>query len=134
MSRYAYFGVPNIGAQLLPDDPGAIYDLAMNYKRTKGNVDATKQGLLGKPKQSFMQKVDGVVSDIGSATGLGMTMLGAKLNQYEPTRKVGTALKTHGVDTLISDDKKRMYGVAIPTGAAIGAGIGISNALDEDYD
>lgn len=138
MMRFAYFGIPELGTRALPDDPGFIWDSAMQYRKLKGQVDKAREGLLGKPNLSLMERVDNTVGDLGAGAGLGLTMLGAKLNQYEPTRKLGGAIKTHGIDTLTSPDLQRMYGLGIPTAGVAAAGIGGKMGYDalnqKEYD
>lgn len=122
--KYAYFGIPNVVTDAIPDDPRLIWDSAMQYRNLKGKVDKAREGLLGKPNLSLMDRVDNTVSDLGAGAGLGLTMLGAKLNQYEPTRKLGGAIKGHGINTLTSPELQRMYGLGIPTAGIAATGLG----------
>lgn len=120
LGRISYFSVPSMAAALLPNDPGKIWDLAMNYRNAKNNLKQVKEKVLGKPSMSFMETIDGAVGDIGAGAGLGITMLGAKLNQYKPTQKLGRVLKRHGTNTLTNSDLQTAYGLAIPGTAIVG--------------
>lgn len=128
--KYIYFSIPNVAASTIPDDPSFILKNALRYRDTKNTLNSYSQKVFGKPKLNLLEKVDGLATDLGSGAGLGLTMLGAKLNQYNPTKNVGLKIKTHGIDTLLDTNKSRMYGYGIPIAGAVGTGLLAKKGID----
>jgi hypothetical protein len=131
MYKYSNFGLVEAGVNHLPDDPKKIYDLAMQYRTVKGKIDTARNAVIASKPKSFIGKVDDTISDIGSGVGLGLTMAGAKLRQIPRTTKVGTILKKEGVSTLLDEDKKRLYGIAVPAAGLVGGGALLSKVANK---
>lgn len=115
------FSLP-LGVEELPDDPRFIYNTALKYKEVKSKFDTLKNQYLGAPNLNPIEKVNNAASDLGAGAGLGMTMAGAKLRQYDPTRKLGTSIKAHGIKTLTDPGLQKAYGYGVP-GAVLGGSL-----------
>lgn len=123
-TKYAYFSIPKVASQVLPDDPKAIWDLAMKYREYKSKLDTN---IFGQPKRYSLSNL---VDDVGAGIGLGTTMLGAKLNQSELLKPVGTVIKKHGVNVLTSPNLQKVYGIGIPTLGLGATSLAVSSYLN----
>ena len=117
--------------QAIPNDPEWIYNNAIRYKQNKDRVTSIRNSILGAPKLSFIDNIDKTAQDLGAATGLGITMAGAKLNQSTPLKDLGMGIKGHGINTLLKPNMRRMYGYGIPIAGAVGIGAGIKAGWPE---
>lgn len=131
--------------QVVPNDPEWIYQNAMRYKNYKDKINNVKNKVTGVPNLSFMDHIDKTAGDLGAATGLGITMVGAKIlgepirNPYEPMQRLGLNIKRHGINVLTNPQLAKRYGYGIPIAGAIGGtalvGKGLSSTLpNQEYD
>ena len=132
--KYCYFSLPETISNNTSDDPSVILDKALYLRdkknKTKALINNVKQRLGIYKEPSTGDKLMENIHDLGAGGGLGVTMLGGKLKQYELTKPLGKKLKTHGINTLLDKDLQLAYGLGIPAvGISAGLGIGAANLV-----
>ena len=117
-------------ADALPDAPLDIIKGARKIGEAKTAVTPVRS-------MGLLDKVDGTLKDLGSATGVGITALGAGVNKLTKPNKVGQTLKRIGVSKTLDPNKARNTGALVAGAATIPAFMGVnelSKRLDDEID